>query len=69
MTRKMPSMEIMTKTSKYDAVTESLTAESAARERMQGSSTDSSTDRRLYNILNDANVECFSTLEEALPFI
>jgi hypothetical protein len=54
---------------KYDDVTESLTAESAARERMQGSSTDSSTDRRLYDILNDANVECFSTLEEALPFI
>jgi hypothetical protein len=54
---------------KYDDVTESLTAESAACERMQGSSTDSSTDRQLYDILNDANVECFSTLEEALPFI
>jgi hypothetical protein len=53
----------------YDNVTESLTAESAACERMQGSSTDSLTDRQLYDILNDANIECFSTLEEAFPLI
>jgi hypothetical protein len=54
----------------YDNVTESLTAESGAGETKQAtSSADSSTDRRLYDILNDANVECFSTLEEAIPFI
>jgi MULE transposase domain/SWIM zinc finger len=54
----------------YDNVTESLTAESGAGETKQGrSSADSSTDRRLYDILNDANIECFSTLEDAIPFI